>query len=57
MNAMNRNGQFSTGQFPPGNGATTPAGATAQPGRYVKPADFKFIDSDMAAELSGFSNK
>lgn len=57
MNAMNRNGQFSTGQFPPGNGATTPAGATAQPGRYVKPADFKFINSDMAAELSGISNK
>lgn len=39
------------------SGSTTPAGATAQPGRYVKPADFKFIDGDMAAELSGVSNK
>jgi len=57
MNAMNQNGQFPTGQFPSGNGSTTPVGATAQPGRYVKPADFKFIDSDMAAELSGISNK
>jgi len=39
------------------SGSTTPAGATAQPGRNVKPADFKFIDGDMAAELSGVSNK
>jgi general secretion pathway protein D len=38
-------------------GSTTPAGATAQPGRNVKPADFKFIDGDIAAELSGVSNK
>jgi hypothetical protein len=52
MNAMNQNGQFSTG-----NGLTAPAGATAQPGRNVKPADFKFIDGDMAGELSGISNK
>jgi type II secretion system protein D len=57
MNAMNQSGQFPPGQFPPGTAATTPAGATAQPGRFVKPADFKFIDSDMAAELSGVSNK
>ncbi len=57
MNAMNRNGQFPTGQFPSGSGSTAPVGATAQPGRYVKPADFKFFDGDMAAELSGISNK
>ena len=52
MNAMNR-----TGQGPTGRSSTTPVGATAQPGRYVKPADFKFIDGDIAAELSGISNK
>jgi len=39
------------------SGTTSPAGGTVQPGRYVKPADFKFIDGDMAAELSGISNK
>jgi type II secretory pathway component GspD/PulD (secretin) len=52
MNATNQRGQLSTG-----NGITAPAGATSQPGRLVKPANFKFIDSDMAAELSGISNK
>ena len=57
MNAMNQSGQFSTGQLPSGTSVTTPAGATAQSGRFVKPADFKFIDGDMAAELSGISNK
>lgn len=32
----------------------TPAGANP-PGRFVKPADFKFIDGNAAAELSGFA--
>lgn len=57
MNAMNRSGQSPTGMYPSSSGSTTPAGATTQPGRYVKPADFKFIDGDIAAELSGVSNK
>jgi general secretion pathway protein D len=57
MNATNQAGRLPSGQFQLGNGSTTPAGATAQPGRYVKPADFKFIDGDIAAELSGISSK
>lgn len=44
-------------QSPTGAGGAVSVAAGTGSARSVKPADFKFIDSDMASELSGVSNK